>query len=175
MFPEAAKKMEEASQQAVGGLQGLNERLGRIQQFVKKVEYMLVEESQRVGQLEQGYESTLESLEAQLEEKEGLLQRKEEALKKLEENTRELQEMRAKIEETQASAKAELQQLGEIMSNWEKATAALVFQGRRAEEEIERKSRAIKEMEDSLSHFEETIMDHITELEQKVQTLGEKR
>lgn len=167
--------MEGASQPAVNGPQELKDRLARIKQFVSQVEYLLLEENQRVGQIKRGFASARESLEAQLEEKEGLLQRKEEALKKLEENTRELQEMRAKVEETQAAAKVEVQQLDEIMTNWQKATAALAVQYRRTEEELEKKSRALKEMEDSLSHFEETMMSHIAELEQKVQTLGEKK
>ena len=116
------------------------------------------------GELEQGAAKGIEELESQLREKQELV----------ESHDAELNELRSKFEEASALAAAQAEQTEEMQRGLEATVAALKNELAEKEESLRQKGIAMKDMEESLTGLEESVVNQIRILEDRLAEMVEK-
>jgi hypothetical protein len=122
------------------------------------------QEDSGLGKQDQGLATRIQDLENQLREKEGLLEIR----------NGELLDLRSKLEEAAALAAAEAKRVQEIEQNFEASVAALKTQLGEKDEMLVQRDIAFKDMEESLTGLEESLVNQIRILETQLEEMVHK-
>lgn len=175
---------------------GMKERLSRMESTIRQAASLAVVEARRVDEIKETFEATVAAYEAQLQGKETALNREspvpgeqdqglasqvrdlENLLRGKEEllvtRDAEIKDLRSKVEEAAALAAAEAGRAQEIERNFAAALAALKTQLGEKEESLSQKDIVMKDMEESLTGLEESLVNQIRILEGQLEEMVQK-
>ena len=144
--------------------EGLGATVARLEAQLQGKETTLNRESSVPGEQDQGLPSQMRDLESRLREKEEFLVTRD----------AEIEDLRSKVEEAAALAAAEAGRVQEIERNFAATLAALKTQLGEKEELLSQKDIAMKDMEESLTGLEESLVNQMRILEDQLEEMVQK-
>ena len=194
-FPEQTQG-DRGSRPVLDAVLGTRARLSRIESLSREAAALAVREARRADEIQKNFAATVAALEAQLQEKEGELRQRESGLGEqgkslearigdLENQLREkeellqirnadLHDLRSKLEEATTSAAAEAKRAQEIQGSFEATVAALKAELGEKEALLKQNDIACKDMEESLTGLEESLVNQIRVLESQLEEMVQK-